>query len=210
MTIFENLGRELREWVDAALRALPGVIGIRVRRLFWMRRFRAAGPGLYIERGVVLDGTENIRLGNDVMLFRDSGLYAVNASCTIGNRCALGIHSIIDASEGGEIYLGNEVIIATGCVLRAANHRYGNLEKAIRDQGHDPGKIVIGNDVWLGANAVILPNVTIGDRAIIAAGAVVSRDVPPWAIAGGVPARIIGWRNANASKDAAAAAGDIE
>jgi virginiamycin A acetyltransferase len=54
--------------------------------------------------------------------------------------------------------------------------------------------IVIGNDVWIGANAIILPGVTIGDGAIVAAGAVVSRDVPPYAIVGGVPAKILRYR----------------
>ncbi|MEZ8122597.1 CatB-related O-acetyltransferase [Vibrio splendidus] len=52
-------------------------------------------------------------------------------------------------------------------------------------------KIVIGNDVWMGANVILLPGIVIGDGAVIAAGAVVSKDVPPYAIVGGVPAKII-------------------
>lgn len=60
--------------------------------------------------------------------------------------------------------------------------------------GYMDGEVRIGNDVWIAANAIILPRVAIGDGAVVGAGAVVTKDVPPMAIVGGVPARVIGFR----------------
>lgn len=185
---------EIVTWFDAVVRAIPGLIGMRIRRALWSPRFRSAGRGLVIEEGVTLRGTENITIGDEVILMRGSSIYAERATCTIGPRSALGIHSMIDANDGGEIVLGNEVIIATGCVLRASGHRFDDLDKAVRYQGHVGGRIVLGDDIWIGANAVVLPDVSVGAHAIIGAGAVVTKDVPPYAIVGGVPARVIGSR----------------
>jgi galactoside O-acetyltransferase len=111
--------------------------------------------------------------------------------CRIGSRVALGINSMIDANDGGEIIIGSDVLIAAGSVLRASNHEFRDPTIAIAKQGHRPGKIVIGDDVWIGANCVVVPDVVIGDHSIVAAGAVVTKDVPPWAIVGGVPAQVI-------------------
>jgi acetyltransferase-like isoleucine patch superfamily enzyme len=73
----------------------------------------------------------------------------------------------------------------------SSNHRT-DLGIPMNLQPWEERDILVGNDVWIGANAVILAGVAVGDRAIVAAGAVVTRDVPPNTIVGGVPARIIG------------------
>ena len=87
---------------------------------------------------------------------------------------------------GHRIILGNNVRIAPGVRLHAASHDVSDLSYA--DTG---GPIVIGDDVWVGAGAIILPNVTVGARSVVGAGAVVSRDVPPDSIAVGVPAKVV-------------------
>ena len=99
----------------------------------------------------------------------------------------------VDAS-GGLIRIGKQVAIGPGTVLRAANHCFDSLEKAIMLQGHLYGEIVIEDDVWIAANCTITPGTRIGHGAVVGAGAVVTRDVEPYAIVGGVPARVIGSR----------------
>ena len=185
---------EIRAWWNAAMRQIPGSAGIILRRGLWGRRLHKSGQRLLIQEGVVLEGTENVIVGDDVALSRGSSIYAERGACTIGSRFGLGIHSMLDANEGGEIIIGDDVLIAAGCVLRASNHEYRDPSRPVKSQGHTGGRIVIGNDVWLGANVVIVPDVRIGDHVIVGAGAVVTREVEPWAIVGGVPAHVIGNR----------------
>jgi acetyltransferase-like isoleucine patch superfamily enzyme len=104
---------------------------------------------------------------------------------SFGSRVDVGENVIIRG--GGGIFIGNDVLIAAGAALMSQGHpidppRWGrNVSKPIS----------IGNEVWIGAHAVVLPGVTIGDGAVVAAGAVVSRDVPSYAVVAGVPARVI-------------------
>ena len=95
-----------------------------------------------------------------------------------------------------EINMG-ATAIGTGTVLRAANHRIDRTDIPMMDQGHVPGEIHIEEDVWIGANCVITADVRIGRGAVVGAGAVVTHDVAPYAIVGGVPARVIGIRGAS-------------
>lgn len=89
--------------------------------------------------------------------------------------------------DQGGIYIGNHVLIGSHVVLATINHGQNPAERA----DNFPKPIHIGNQVWIGAHAIILPGVTIGDNAIVAAGAVITHDVPPNAVVGGVPAEII-------------------
>lgn len=113
----------------------------------------------------------------------------------IGKRTAINEFSNIRAS-GGEILIGDDCLIAQFVSIIATNHGTA-ASQPMRAQPWDLAKssVRIGNDVWVGANAVILPGVTIGDGGVIGAGAVVSHDVPAFCIAAGVPARIIGRRD---------------
>ena len=93
-------------------------------------------------------------------------------------------HSII-------IIIEDKVLVGPNAVMRASGHRYEKSDVPIRSQGHSKGKIIIKAGAWIGANAVILPDVTIGKGAVVAAGAVVTKDVPPYSLVAGVPARVI-------------------
>lgn len=91
----------------------------------------------------------------------------------------------------GPVTIGSNVITAQNVVLSGLNHNYENPDVPIRKQGVTASRIVIQNDSWIGANSTITAGVTVSRHSIVAAGSVVVRDVPPFSIVAGVPARII-------------------
>ena len=105
----------------------------------------------------------------------------------IGDHTRVGIHCTVI----GPVTIGSHVNLAQGITVTALNHNFKDTTLRIDEQGISTNPITIGDDVWIGANAVILPGVTIGKHAVIAAGAVVTKDVPDNCIVGGVPARIL-------------------
>ena len=105
----------------------------------------------------------------------------------IGDYTRIGIHNTII----GPVTIGSHVNLAQGITVTALNHNFENTNERIDLQGVTTKQVVINNDVWIGANAVILPGVTIGRHAVVAAGAVVTTDVPENTVVGGVPAKII-------------------
>lgn len=110
------------------------------------------------------DFGKNIRFGRKVF---------INACCCFQDQGGITV--------GDGAFIGHRVVLAT------LNHGFLPEERTL----HHPAPIVIGNDVWIGSGAIILPGVTVGDNAIVAAGAVVSKDVEPNTIVGGTPARLI-------------------
>ena len=106
---------------------------------------------------------------------------------TIGDYTRIGIHNTII----GPVCIGNHVNLAQGITITALNHNFEDASKRIDEQGISTKPVVIGDDVWIGANAVILPGVTIGSHCVVAAGAVVTKDVPNHTLVGGVPAKLI-------------------
>lgn len=106
---------------------------------------------------------------------------------TIGDYTRIGIHNTII----GPVCIGNHVNLAQGITITALNHNFEDASKRIDEQGISTKPVVIGDDVWIGANAVILPGVTIGSHCVVAAGAVVTKDVPDNCVVGGVPAKVI-------------------
>lgn len=105
----------------------------------------------------------------------------------IGNYTRIGLHNTII----GPVTIGHHVNLAQGITVTALNHKFENPDIRIDEQGVSTKPVVIGNDIWVGANAVILPGITIGDHSVIAAGAIVTKDVPPHSLVAGVPAKII-------------------
>ena len=97
------------------------------------------------------------------------------------------------------VTIGDDLIIGPNVAIRSSNHRFSDTDRPTRQQGHVAATVSIGSDVWIGANAVILPGVAIGGHAIVAAGAVVSHDVPEYAIVAGIPARVMRDRRADVS-----------
>ena len=105
----------------------------------------------------------------------------------IGDNTRIGIHCTVI----GPVTIGSHVNLAQGITVTALNHNFSDPSLRIDEQGVSTKAVVIGDDVWIGANAVILPGVTIGSHVVVAAGAVVTKDVPANTLVCGVPAKII-------------------
>lgn len=105
----------------------------------------------------------------------------------IGDHTRIGLHNTII----GPVDIGNHVNLAQGITVTALNHNFSDTNKRIDEQGVSTNPVTIEDDVWIGANAVILPGVTIGEHCVVAAGAVVTKDVPPHSLVAGVPAKVI-------------------
>lgn len=160
----------------AAARHLPGSdrpysLGSRRIRGFLCRRiFKRMGKNVNIEHGAFFGSGEDIEIGDF------SGL---------GLRC----------SVSGPLSLGDNVMMGPDVLIFTQNHNFENTDVPMIRQGNtEKRKVAVGNDVWIAARAIILPGVTIGEGAIVAAGAVVTKDVPPYAIVGGNPAKVIKYR----------------
>lgn len=104
----------------------------------------------------------------------------------IGDHTRIGLHCTII----GPVNIGNHVNLAQGITVTALNHNFADGELRIDQQGVSTQPVSIGDDVWIGTNAVILPGVTIGKHVVIAAGAVVTKDIPDNSLAMGVPATV--------------------
>lgn len=118
---------------------------------------------------------------------------AENSSIRIGARTFIGCYNNL-RTGGGSIVIGDDVLTAQFVSIIAANHGTGK-SGTIRSQPAPARRgVTVGNDVWIGVGAVLLPGVTVHDGAIVAAGAVVTGDVEAYTIVGGVPARPLGLR----------------
>ena len=105
----------------------------------------------------------------------------------IGDHTRIGLHNTII----GPVTIGSHVNLAQGITVTALNHIFEDSDKRIDEQGVSTTPVTIEDDIWIGANAVILPGVTIGNHSVVAAGAVVTKNVPPHSLVAGVPAKII-------------------
>lgn len=104
----------------------------------------------------------------------------------IGDHTRIGLHSTVI----GPVSIGSHVNLAQGVTVSALNHNFSETGKRIDEQGITTRPIVIEDDVWIGTNATVLAGVRIGSHSVIAAGAVVTRDIPPHSLAAGVPAQV--------------------
>lgn len=112
---------------------------------------------------------------------------------TLGDYSGIGI----GAKLYGEVHIGRCVMMGTDVTIITRNHRFDRTDIPMMEQGFEEERpVIIGNDVWIGDRVLILPGVTVGDGSIVAAGAVVTKDVSPYTIVGGIPARKIGERGA--------------
>ena len=115
----------------------------------------------------------------------------ISPNASLGDFSELGTRCMIQAN----VHIGDHVIMGPDVKIYSRNHKFDSLDIPIKDQGKNYYETYVGNDVWLGANVVVTAGCRIGDHAIVAAGAVVTKDVPDFAIIAGVPAKVIKFRN---------------
>jgi acetyltransferase-like isoleucine patch superfamily enzyme len=150
-------------------------------------------PLVYIAKGFANGHKGKVTINERCELSQGTVLKAYGGEITIGQNTFLGEYCIIYGHGG--VTIGDNTLIAMHTCIVSSNHTIANKNTLIRSQGDDLLPVKIGSDVWIGAGAKILGGVTIGDGCIIGAGAVVTKNLPPYAIAVGVPAQITGYRN---------------
>ncbi|WP_054113718.1 acyltransferase [Marinagarivorans algicola] len=154
----------------------------------WKLYFKSSAKRLCVRKFKVFgDGAE----------FR-AGAYAVTCSkISLGDKVVIrpGTMLFADPRDGceGEILIENKVLIGSGVHIYTANHKYDDMEATpIYDQGHyRPKSVRVESGAWIGANAILLPGVTIGCNSVVAAGSVVTKSTSPGTVVAGVPARVI-------------------
>lgn len=211
-----SLGRYLLEQALYALVGwVPTVVGIAVRGVLYRLilkmdglaaiehnvRLRFAdhirlGHGVYLDQGVYLHACpRGITLGADTIVMHGAVLHVYNfrdlpqAGITIGRNSLIGEYTVI-RGQGG-VTIGDRVYTSPFTQIIAVNHVFDDPARPFVEQGITAEGIVIEDDVWLGANVVVTDGVRIGRGAVVAAGAVVTKDVPPHTVVAGVPARPI-------------------
>jgi acetyltransferase-like isoleucine patch superfamily enzyme len=161
----------LEMYLGSLIRWLPGFEGFLLRSWLYKTLFLASGKNLYIYPNVYIIFSHKIKTGN---------------------RVAINTNTYIDG--GGGIDIGNDVMIGPNCVLSSREHSFKRSDSPMIDQPIEVGKITIGDNVWVGANVFMKRNINVGTGSIIAAGSMVTKDVPKGTIFGGVPGKVIRYR----------------
>ena len=158
-----------------------------VRLLAPLYQHRGRGSKIYHSVRMDTPPYRRFSLGKKSVVESYSCINNAVGDVIIGDYTRVGLHNTII----GPVTIGNHVNLAQGITVTALNHNFSEADKRIDEQGVSTGQVVIGDDVWIGANAVVLPNVSIGRHCVIAAGAVVTKDVPDGCVVAGIPAKII-------------------
>jgi acetyltransferase-like isoleucine patch superfamily enzyme len=181
--LWDRLSPRQRAWAEPWQAALQAEIAAHERVVF--------GDDVFVspEAALIAEPHRDIVVGDGARI----GAHAfVHGPVTLGPRVSLNPRVSIDGGRAG-VTLGADVRVATGATLFAFDHGLAS-DRPVRAQPVTSAGIVVGDDVWIGANAGVTDGVRVGAHAVVAMGAVVTRDVPPWAIVAGVPARVIGDR----------------
>lgn len=129
------------------------------------------------------------------LMLKSCGKYVnIEQGATFSAKVSLGDYSGIgvNARINGTCTIGHHVMMGTDVVIITRNHAFDRTDIPMMEQGFEEERpVVIGNDVWICDRVIILPGVTVGDGSILAAGAVVTHDVPAYSIVGGIPGRVI-------------------
>ena len=176
-----------------ALRILSELAAARLRAFPLKMRGAHIQPKPLIGRGVRVDRPWTVKIGSHVQIEADVWFKVVsdNARIEIGDHVFIGRGAELGIKEG--VAIGNHCLISPGVFMTDHDHDI-SLGKYMDQQDCKSKPIVIHEDVWIGAKAIILPGVTIGRGAVVGAGAVVTKSIPERAIAAGVPAKVIGFR----------------
>ena len=159
---------------------------LRVGHHFQVRGQCKIGQKVYIASNVKVG--VNVSIGDKVYIGDNVELRSPSVSCiSIGDETTINRNTVIM----GKVFIGKKCSIANNSSIIGSNHVFSDVKVSIKSQGMDRKGIQIGNDVWIGANVVVLDGISIGDGCVVGAGAVVTKSVPPCSIVVGNPGRII-------------------
>ncbi len=199
------------------LAGLPGRLGWLLRRYLYAPFFGQIDPGATIKQHVEFSNCPGISLGTSTLIERHGRLRCLGNNSRIqlgqnvtldqgvdvrthwtgqialGDRTYIGPYSCL---SGDSITIGQDCLISSHVAIYANNHCFDDINRPIRTQGNRYQGIVIEDDCWLGTGVKILDGVTVGRGSVIAAGAVITKTVPPYAVMVGVPARVLRYRTA--------------
>lgn len=203
------------------LGGLPTILlGPKLRNIIYSTIFGQIGKAVYIQEGVEFIKTSCIEIGNGVFIFKGARLdarghqnnkislddgVAIERNVNIGCLADTSIHISQETFIGpgvcisgpGNIKIGKRCLIAAYTGIYANNHNFSDPIEPIKYQGISRQGIVIENDCWLGHGVIVLDGVTIGEGSVIGAGSVVTKDIPPFSVAVGAPAKVIKTRTSN-------------
>lgn len=158
------------------------------RRIYLGQRVMV-GEGCFVDANSPVG---RIELQDDAWLSRGSYIVAGQGEVVVGPQSYVGHRCLMYGNAG--IQIGRDALLANDVQLICGNHTFARRDVPIRAQPTEGGPIVIGDDVWLGASVIVLGGVTVGRGSVVGAGAVVTRSLPPYSIARGVPAKVVGVR----------------
>jgi acetyltransferase-like isoleucine patch superfamily enzyme len=194
---------------------IPGSLGFFLRKKFFAALFKRAGKGVIFGKNltirhpqkisfgsnVIIDDNclidakgetnEGISIGDNVTIGRNSSLVCKNGNIKIGSSVNITTNVNMICGEDGEIRLGNNIDIGSFSHLSGGTYNYSKADMLPSAQGRISKGVVLEDLVWVGAGVVIIDGVTIGEKSMIGAGAVVTKDVPPNSVAVGVPAKVV-------------------
>jgi acetyltransferase-like isoleucine patch superfamily enzyme len=176
-----------------ARRRLQRDVRLQLANLRSPRAHFGAGCDIRKHLELVLEGVGSVDVGPRCVLDRglvlsSSGRLSVGAGTVFGHHCT------VAAKES--VMIGEKCLIAELVSIRDHDHAFDRTDIPVLEQGATSAPVSIGSDVWIGAKATILKGVTIGDHAVIGAGAVVTTNIPSLGIAVGVPAKVVRYRTA--------------
>jgi acetyltransferase-like isoleucine patch superfamily enzyme len=190
------VGIGLRALVYRLIVHLEGIVAIEKDvRIRFADNIRLA-KGVYLDEGVYLHACPGgIEIGENTLVMHHAELHVYNfrdlphAGIRIGRDSLIGEFSLIRGPGG--VTIGDRVYLSPGVHIYSSNHVFEDTERCFVDQGVTAEGVTIEDESWIGAKAVILDGVTVGRRSVVAAGAVVTSDVAPHTVVGGVPAKTI-------------------
>lgn len=157
------------------------------RGMIYQYKFKECGKRIFIENNVRIDG-DNIVVGNQVVI-RNNCIIVGNGNLKIGNNTVINSGTIIACWASIEI--GDDVMIAPRCYILDVDLKFTDKEKPISEQGYQFSPVKIGDGCWLGTQVVVTKGVEIGKGSVIAANSVVTKNIPPFSVAAGIPAKVI-------------------
>jgi acetyltransferase-like isoleucine patch superfamily enzyme len=160
----------------------------------------SAGRTLFIGDNVLINALSKngVQFGNNVSIHNNTiidctgGIRSIGEGLIIGDNVGISPNCFIQVR--GTVQIGNNVLLGPGVKLFSESHNFEDPEKFINEQGETRKGVIIEDGVWVGSDVTILDGVTIGANAVIAAKSLINRDVPPFSIVAGIPAKVIKYR----------------